>query len=123
MPINHPSEIHDTFMNAVNAQDVEGLLAMYDTGGIAVQLDGGECSGSDAMRAMFADLTRSISTIEGATRKVLVSDDVALSSAAWTAEISLPDGSIITQHGTTAEVSRRQPDGTWRVVIDDPTFV
>jgi hypothetical protein len=27
----------------------------------------------------------------------------------------------MTLTGTTAEVARRQPDGTWRWVIDDPT--
>jgi hypothetical protein len=26
------------------------------------------------------------------------------------------------QAGTTAELCRRQPDGTWKMVIDDPTF-
>ncbi len=123
MPIDHPTDIHTTFMNAVNAKDVDGLLAMYDTSGIAVHLDGSECTGSDAMRGMFSELTGFIRTIHGTTRKVLVGGDIALSSAAWTAEITLPDGTITTQQGTTAEVSRRQPDGTWRVVIDDPTFV
>jgi hypothetical protein len=29
----------------------------------------------------------------------------------------------VQQSGTTAEVSRRQPDGTWKLVIDDPKFV
>ena len=109
-------------MRATNEKDVDGLLALYDTAGIAVELDGSEAVGEPAMRAMFDGLTTAIRHIDGTTRKLFVSGDLALSSAQWTAEIVLPDGSTITQGGTTAEVSRRQPDGTWRVVIDDPLF-
>jgi uncharacterized protein (TIGR02246 family) len=121
LPITHPRDVHDTFMAALNAKDVERLLAVYDTSGIAVQLDGGECTG--AMRAMLAGLAGTIGGIRGTTRKVFVVGDIALTSGTWTANVTLPDGSVTTQHGTTAEVSRRQPDGTWRVLIDDPAFV
>lgn len=117
-----PDQIHDRFLRATNEKDVDGLLALYDTAGIAVQLDGSEAVGEPAMRAMFDGLTGAIQRIDGTTRKLFVSGDIALSSATWTAEITLPDGSTVTQEGTTAEVSRRQPDGTWRVVIDDPLF-
>jgi ketosteroid isomerase-like protein len=117
-----PDQIHDRFMRATNEKDVDGLLALYDTAGIAVQLDGSEAVGEPAMRAMLDGLTSAIRRIDGSTRKLFVSGDIALSSADWTAEIVLPDGSVVTQGGTTAEVSRRQPDGTWRVVIDDPLF-
>ena len=96
--------------------------ALYDTAGIAVQLDGSEAVGEPAMRAMFDALTGAIRHIDGTTRKLFVSGDIALSSATWTAEITLPDGSTVMQEGTTAEVSRREPDGSWRVVIDDPLF-
>jgi uncharacterized protein (TIGR02246 family) len=121
--ITDPTQIHDAFMGATNAKDVEALLALYDTDGIAVQLDGGQASGADAMRAMFAGLTSAIAHIDGTTRKLFVAGDLALSSASWTAEVVLPDGTVVEQHGTTAEVSRRLPDGTWRMVIDDPRFV
>ena len=117
-----PDQIHDRFMRATNEKDVDGLLALYDTAGVAVQLDGSEAVGEPAMRAMLDGLTTAIRHIDGTTRKLFVSGDIALSSADWTAEIVLPDGSTVTQGGTTAEVSRRQPDGTWRVVIDDPLF-
>ncbi len=122
IPLTHPSQIHDAFMRATNADDVDALLDMYDPAGIAVQLDGSECTGAEAMRTMFAGLTGAIRHIEGSTRKLFVVGDIALSSGTWTADIVLPDGSVIEQRGTTAEVSRRQPDGSWRLIIDDPLF-
>lgn len=121
-PVTDPSQIHDAFMAATNAKDVDALLALYDTDGVAVELDGSEARGETGMRAMFVGLTGAVAHIDGTTRKLFVAGDVALSSARWTAQIVLPDGTCVEQTGTTAEVSRRQPDGTWRMVIDDPLF-
>ncbi len=84
MSITHPDQVHDWFTKAVDDEDVDGLLALYDTDGTAVELDGSET---------------------------------------WAAEIVRPDGTVVTQRGVTAEVSVRQPDGTWLPVIDDPMFV
>ena len=120
--MNHPTQIHDTFTEATNAKDVDALVAMYEAGGVMVELDGVETTGADALRTSFENLTAAFRHIDGTTRKIVVAGDVALSSASWTAEIALPDGTVVTQQGTTAEVSRRQADGTWKVVIDDPMF-
>ena len=122
MSIQHPDQIHDRFLAAANAKDVDAMLALYDTDGIAVEVDGTPCSGAEAMRASFAGFLAALRRIDGATRKVFVAGDVALTSGSWTAEFALPDGTVVTQQGTTAELSRRQPDGTWRLVIDDPKF-
>ncbi len=121
-PITDPAQIHEAFMAATNAHDVDALLALYDTDGIAVELDGSQASGEEAMRAMFVGLTGAIAHIDGSTRKLFVVGDTALSSASWTAQIVLPDGTVVEQAGTTAEVSRRQPDGTWLMIIDDRMF-
>ena len=122
MSIGHPSEIHDYFTNAVNQHDAEAVLAMYDPAGVAVQLDGSKVTGREAILAMCEGLVGALRQIKGTTRTLFVSGVLALTSGDWIAEIVLPDGSVTTAQGTTAEVSRRQPDGTWLVVIDDPMF-
>lgn len=117
-----PAQLHDAFLGATNAHDVEALLALYDPAGVAVQLDGGQARGAHALREMAEGLTSAITRIDGRTRKLYVAGDVALSSATWTADVVLPDGTAVRQSGTTAEVLIRQPDGTWRMLIDDPMF-
>jgi ketosteroid isomerase-like protein len=72
----------------------------------------------DAQRAAGA-----IERIEGTTRKIYVAGDVTLTSAGWKGDFTAADGTIQVRIGTTAELCRRQPDGTWKMVIDDPTFV
>lgn len=52
-----------------------------------------------------------------------VNGDIALTSADWKGQIRQPDGTVQTVSGTTTtEVSVRQPDGSWKMVIDDPLF-
>ena len=53
------------------------------------------------------------------TAAVRTAGDLALLSNTWTA--TTPDGGAF--GGRTTEVVRRQPDGRWLVVIDDPNWI
>lgn len=119
MPARHPSELHGLFTAAINAADLDALVSLYETDSVVVHLDGSELSGEPALRAMFTELLGAIKHIEGTTRKLLVAGDVALSSADWRANA----GTDQELSGTTAEICRRQPDGTWQFVVDDPMFI
>lgn len=122
MPAYHPSELHQLFATAVNAKDPAALLALYEPDGVAVGMDGETHSGEPALRAMVDGLLASIKHIEGETRRVVLADDLALTSASFRGEFVAPDGTVHPGGGTSAELARRQPDGSWRFVIDDPTF-
>ena len=52
----------------------------------------------------------------GKSLLVFVAGDLALMHTPWT--MTMPDGS--SPAGTTAEVARRQADGSWKYVIDNP---
>jgi uncharacterized protein (TIGR02246 family) len=122
MPATEPAELHTLFEAAINGKNADALLSLYDPDGVAIHLDGTSRTGEAALRAMVAELLATIEHIEGETRKVLVAGDIALLSAGWRARVNTPDGEGQAA-GTTAEVARRGPDGTWRWVIDDPLFV
>lgn len=49
---------------------------------------------------------------------VIRAGDIALVSGAWT--LTGLDGEPVRMSGRTTDVTRRQPDGTWRWVIDVP---
>lgn len=121
MPATEPAELHTLFEAAINDKDADALLALYEPDGVAIHLDGTSRTGRPALRTMIDELLATIEHIEGETRKVLVAGDVALLSASWRARLTTADGDGQAS-GTTAEVARRQPDGAWRWVIDDPLF-
>jgi hypothetical protein len=51
---------------------------------------------------------------------VLEVDDVALVVGVWSFDGTGPDGEPVRLEARNADVLRRQPDGTWRFVIDKP---
>ena len=51
---------------------------------------------------------------------VIESGDIALAHAKWTSVGTDADGNRVDFAGQTTEVMRRQADGTWLFVIDNP---
>ena len=52
--------------------------------------------------------------------EVMVSGNLALHIAPWTMNAKSPDGQAITQSGLSVAVLRKQADGRWLLVIDNP---
>jgi ketosteroid isomerase-like protein len=50
----------------------------------------------------------------------IVAGDVALSVSEWYLSTTNPDGSTSIDSGRSYDVNRRQVDGTWLIVIDNP---
>ena len=46
--------------------------------------------------------------------------DLAMHIAPWTMKGATPDGSIIEDNGLSIAIFRRQSDGGWKMVIDNP---
>ena len=118
-----PEELHQLFAACVNAHDVDALLALYEQDSTTADLEGHPIQGTDNLRAFLFGFLSIVKQIDGGTRKVLVSGNIALLSSAWQAVLATPDGGMTTVTGISAEVARCQSDGTWRFLIDDPQFV
>jgi uncharacterized protein (TIGR02246 family) len=122
LPATTPEQLHVLFDDAVNAHDLDALLDLYEPDPVGADLDGNTLRGTAAMRHFLAELLAVAQSIETTTRKAIATEDIALLSGHWYAHIDTPDGKDITAEGSSAEVARRQPDGTWRFIIDDPLF-
>ena len=54
------------------------------------------------------------------TAEVIQTGDLALVAAQWSATIDGPDGERVVLGGVSSDVMRRQADGGWRYLIDQP---
>lgn len=117
-----PDQLHATFAELLAAHDVDALLDLYESDAIQLQQDGTVLRGVEALRGVFQWLVDANLQMQGTQREPLIVGDVALTSTLYESESVGPDGSRVTVRIVTAEVSRRQADGTWRVVIDAPYF-
>lgn len=118
-----PEHLHQLFITGVNAHDIEGLMALYEPASTTADLEGHLLQDLSALREFLTGLLTVVKRLDGETRRVLVAGDIALLSSTWRAVLVDGDGEIINVTGTSAEVARRQPDGIWRFLIDDPQFV
>jgi len=112
----HPAELHRQWQDAVNAADLEAFCRLYDPRARVLLPDGTTLEGRDAIRetygALFAQGTPSVTLT---TRYASEVGDVALLSCSWSGTVAGEEAA-----GVTAEVARRQPDGQWVFLIDNP---
>jgi ketosteroid isomerase-like protein len=113
-PAREPEDLGDFFIERANAGDVEGLVALYEPDALLAFPPGQVSVGREEIRRAYADLVDGPSRPvfrSGGQRPALRNGDLAITST------RLPGG------GSTVEVARRQPDGTWLWVIDQPSLL
>lgn len=110
----------DAMTSAFAAGDVEGILAAYEPGAVVVAAPGEPVAGTDPLRAMFAGFVALDPKFTFIDHEVVEAGDVALHLSTWTMEGHLPDGTPVRQGGLSVAVLRKQSDGRWLMVIDDP---
>lgn len=115
MPAYKPQEVHSLFLGAFNRADVESLVELYESNAVLVT-GSGTATGRDEIREAYKRMLSGGGRMELQTHSVLESGDgLALLHASWT----IHRGGKTTP-GLSTEVVRRQPDGAWLFVIDEP---
>jgi len=115
MPAYKPSEIHALFLDAFNCGDVEALVALYEPNAALVTRNG-TVMGYEAIREAYHRMLAGGARMELETRAVIESGEgLAVLHASWTYH----RGGTATP-GLSTEIVRRQPDGKWLFVIDEP---
>jgi ketosteroid isomerase-like protein len=80
---------------------------------------GSVAHGSDQVRAALQGFLALKGRITLNTKLVLTVGDLAYLANTWSLSGTGPDGNPVALGATTAEVARRQADGSWRYVIDN----
>jgi ketosteroid isomerase-like protein len=102
-----PEDLGRFFVGRANAGDLEGLVALYEPDAVLSVPGGAAVTGTDAIRQALRRFLAGSPKVSGESQPALRFGELALTSTRF-------DG------GATAEVARRQPDGTWLWVIDQP---
>jgi uncharacterized protein (TIGR02246 family) len=110
----------DTNNAAVSAGDIEGALATFEPNAVMVAQPGVSVMGTEALRGAFKQFLGVNPKIAVTEQEVIQAGDIALHSYTWKMSGKAPDGSAIEQNGFSTVVLRKQPDGRWLMVIDNP---
>lgn len=108
-----PEDITRLFVERSNAGDAEGVAALYEEDAVLAYPAGEQTVGRDAIQRLWASvLARGPHFEQEEPLPTLISGDLALTSTPPT------DGT-----GARAQVVRRQADGSWLRVLDQPEFI
>jgi uncharacterized protein (TIGR02246 family) len=121
MPARTPEECDHLFGEYINSGDLDRLLKLYDPAGSLVQRDGNVATGHAAIREVLGRLVAMQPKFSSKVVKVMkAGDNLAMVYSDWTMSAHRPAEGQIEVAGKAIEVIRRQSDGTWLVILDDP---
>lgn len=116
-----PAHLMTLFAERAAAGDTDGLLALYETEGVFEPELGTVLRGHEEIAGALAALAAMRPQIEyRGEPDVVVVDDIAIVSNAWSMTARHADGGAHREGGVSADVLRRQRDGSWLVLIDQP---
>ena len=110
----------DTNNAAVFAGDMEGILATFEPNGVLMSQPGMSAAGTPALREAFEQFIAINPKITVTGHEIIQAGDIALHSSTWKMSGKTPDGHPIEQSGFSVVVLRKQADGRWMMVIDNP---
>ncbi|MBF6397458.1 DUF4440 domain-containing protein [Nocardia cyriacigeorgica] len=115
-----PEQLGELFSQRLAEGDLEGLAALYEPTATFVPQPGNVVSGAGEIRANLEGYIKSGARVELKVKKIHTVGDIAVLSCDGSATGLGPDGQTL--NTTTTEVARRQPDGRWLYLVDDPFF-
>jgi len=120
MPAHNPEELDVLFVQAFNAGDIEAMMKLYEPAASLTPQPGQVVSGTKALREALSGFVARKPRMTLEARTLAEAGGIALTTSKWVLEGTGPDGKPMKAEGQSAEVARRQPDGTWLFVIDNP---
>ena len=108
-----PEDLTRLFVERANEGDAAGIAALYEPEAVMAYPPGHTTVGRDAIRVLWEAVLQHAPHFEPEPPlPTLITGDIALTSSV------ARDGA-----GARAQVARRQPDGTWLRLLDQPEFV
>ncbi len=120
MPARTPEEPDLLIAQALSAGDLEAAVDLYEPDASIAPQPGQVATGTAAIRQALSGFIALKPTMTIKVTKTVQAGDLALLHSEWTLDGTGPDGNPVNLTGRGVEVVRRQPDGTWRFVIDNP---
>jgi uncharacterized protein (TIGR02246 family) len=116
-----PEDLEEACARLFNEGDLEGLFAFYEKGATLITVPGEVVTGADAIRETLKDFLAAKAKMSLKPRTIAQAGDIALTTSVRTLKGGNgPDGKPMSIDARGTAVARRQADGAWRYVIDNP---
>ncbi len=110
----------ERMVNAFENKDIDGILEAYEPQAVVMFEPQTPVIGHEALGQAFTEFVKMNPKYTFSGHEVYVSGNIATHIAPWSMTGTLPDGTKIEQNGLSVAVLRKQPDGTWLMIQDNP---
>jgi uncharacterized protein (TIGR02246 family) len=118
--MSEPIDTVNQLVQAINRRDAETALGFYEPDAVLVTQPGHVARGAAQLRDALAGFAALEPTLESEAQHVIQVGDLALYLGRWTLRGTDPIGQPLIMGGESTDILRRQPDGEWRIVVDNP---
>ena len=115
-----PEQVLASIVVGINTGNLDDLMNLYETQAAFATQPGSLAHGLQGIREGLAGFIAMKGTLDLKVTRVLEVDDLALVIGMWSFAGTGPDGEPVRLTAQNADVLRRQSDGSWRFVIDNP---
>ena len=115
-----PEQVLESIVTGINSGNLDGLLPLYESEAAFATRPGTLAPGAPGIRDALGGFIAMNGKLDLEVTRVLEVDDLALVIGTWSFNGVGPDGEPVQLAAENADVLRRQTDGTWRFVIDNP---
>jgi len=115
-----PEQVLESIVTGINTGDLESLMPLYESNAAFATQPGSLAPGAAGIGEALNGFISMNGTLDLEVTRVLEVDDLAFVAGVWSFDGTGPDGEPVHLAASNADVLRRQDDGTWRFVIDNP---
>ena len=115
-----PEQVLESIVTGINSGSLDSLMPLYESEAAFAAQPGGLAHGALGVREALTGFISMNGKLDLEVTRVLEAGDLALVIGVWSFDGTGPHGEQVRLAASNADVLRRQDDGTWRFVIDNP---
>jgi uncharacterized protein (TIGR02246 family) len=117
---DQPENWPRVFEQHLNAGDLDAVMALYEPEARFVTESGETLIGRDQIRKVVGGLIEAKARLSSRVVKAVTVGDIAQLYSDFEGTMNDEEGKSVAIRGKAIEVLRRQPDGTWKLIVGDP---
>jgi uncharacterized protein (TIGR02246 family) len=120
MKTSDPLDVITQLVSAMNAQDLKMAMTLFEPVASFVMKPGVVVTGTDGIRQALEGFMALKPTLTIEAQQIVQAGDVAQYCARWSIEGIDLAGAAVQLGGRSSSILRRQPDGRWLFLVDNP---
>jgi ketosteroid isomerase-like protein len=109
----------DRMVQALKVGNIQGVLDTYEQTAKVVSKPGVNVTGVE-LKKMFLQIIQMNPVFSFPKHEIIIVGNIAVHTSTWIMEATTPDGKKIKDSGLSVVVLRKQKNGNWLMILDNP---